>query len=413
MSGDYKKRILSLLVDWYENSPAYVRGQTPSRRRMMRLYDNGQTDFNAYNIENPAIRKDINQAVLDLADGGLVEYEWARGQRDHILSRLWLNFERIERVYAYLVRQPKGDAVDDLLSQLRGLRNNAKEEWAARWLEDTIAAITRKRSAGSSLPENVSERDDLLKAIACLADRTEIETFERVFSTRCFGDSKRFERSVKARLIRILKKYLIQDECGDEEALRSVGIVRYPEQFEFSGPLSIALPKGEIDFSLLPFGGVLTIEDVNQGKIALGADTRRILSIENRANYVEYIHKHKENDELVLFHGGQYSPAKGVFLQAIVSALPEGREFRHWGDIDYGGFSMLARLRREILPEVRAWKMAKEDLSRYAKYTVGFSDSYGQRLTSLLELPELHDCIPCIEHMLKLRVRLEQEAMLT
>ncbi|MDR2597656.1 MAG: DUF2220 domain-containing protein [Treponema sp.] len=413
MRSDYGKQILNILMDWYENSPAYVRGQKPSRRRIMRLYDDGKTDFSAYNIEDHLIRNDINHTVLVLAEKGFIHYQWLPGQQDHILAKLWLNSSAIEQTYIWLGRRPKGDVVEDLLLQLTTLLNKTETNWARRWLEDTIKVILKKRSIGAIMSESSSERDDLLKAVSYLANNTEIETLERVFSMRCYGDSKHFERSVKARLVRILRKYLVQDDCSDEDALRLAGIVPYPEQFAFSGSLSIVFPQGTLDFTPLSFGGTLTIDDIRKGRIVLGEGIQRVLSIENRANYVDYIHKVKRSDEFILFHSGQFSPAKRIFLNAIVSSLPGNCGFFHWGDIDYGGFSMLARLRREILPMIQPWRMNQNELTQYAKFTAGFSDTYRKRLATLLNMPELSDCYPCIEYMIKTGVRLEQEAMLT
>jgi hypothetical protein len=412
MGNDYKKKILSILVNWYENSPAYVRDQKPKNRRIMKLYDKGKTDFALYNIDDHIIRKDINLAVLDLADKKYIEFEWMQGEKNHIVSKLWLNFEAIDEVYKYLCRKPKSDTVEEVLAQLKALRDEIKDEWACRWLEETCAAISEKRSIGSNLPGDRPERDGLLKSILFLSKRTEIETLERVFSIQCFGDSKLFERSVKAFLVRIIKRYLVLDECTDDEALRFVGIVRYPEQFEFSGALSITMPGGMTDFAPLPSGGFLTIEELKQGQIKIKANIRRILSVENRTNYIDYIHKSQSKDELVLFHGGHFSPAKKVFLRAIVSSMPYSCMFCHWGDIDYGGFTMLARLRREIMPDIQAWRMGIDDLEQYSKYAASFSDAYRKRLASLLKVPELGDRFSCIEYMLKYGVRLEQEAML-
>jgi len=413
MNSDYGKQILTILLDWYENSPAYVRGQKPSRRRIMRLYDDGKTDFSTYNIENHQIRNDINHAVLHLADKGFIGYQWMPGQQDHILAKLWLNSGVITQAYAWLGRRPKEDVVEELLSRLTTLLNQTRTDWVRHWLENTIEVISRKRSIGAVMPESSSERNDLLKAVSYLADNAEIETLERVFSMRCYGDSKHFERLVKARLARILRKYLVHDDCSDEDALRLAGIVPYPEQFAFSGSLSIIFLQGTLDFSMLPFGGTLTIDDIKQGRIVLGQGIRRVLSIENRANYIDYIHKVKGRDEFVFFHGGQFSPAKRIFLNAIVSSMPDGCSFFHWGDIDYGGFSMLARLRREILPTVQPWRMNQNELTQYDQFTAGFSDTYRKRLVSLLDMPELSDCYLCIEYMIRAGVRLEQEAMLT
>ena len=411
MSMDYRKKILMQLVSWYEDSPAYVRGEPPSRRRIMRLYDNGKTDFPIYDIENHIVRKDINQTVFDMAEAGLVGYEWMIGQRDHIIAEVWLCFDKINQIYALLERTPKDSSAGEAAAALERLRNSSDEQWVVDWASEKLLEIKSKRSIGRTLPADVSERDDLLKALSQIGG--EIETLERVFSIRCFGDSKRFERTVKSRLIRIIKKHLaVEDNCTDEEALRLAGLSRYPEHFEFSGALTITLHGGEIDYSPLSHGGSLTNEDVSIGSLSLAPGIRRILSIENKANYIEYVRKEKTDDELVLFHGGQLSPAKRLFVQKIVAAIPRNCSFSHWGDIDFGGFSMLARLRREIFQNVRPHLMSKSELIKYTDLCAKFDKRYADKLAALLRQPELADCAECIEYMLENNVRLEQEAML-
>ena len=411
MNMDYEKKILTQLVDWYENSPAYVRGEPPPRRRIMRLYDNGKTDFPQYDIENHITRKDINQAVFEMAEADLVGYEWMGGQRYHIIAGVWLCFDKIDQIYAFLKRTPKDSVAEEAAAALKRLCDSAVEQWVVDWAYETLNEIKSKRSIGKTLPADATEREDLLRALSLLGSET--ETLERVFSIRCFGDSKRFERTIKGRLIRIIKKYLaVEDNCTDEAALRLVGLSRYPEQFEFSGAVTITLPGGTIDYSPLPHGGMLTNEDISVGSLSLAPSVKRILSIENKANYIEYVRKEKPVDELVLYHGGQYSPAKRLFLQKIVAAMPEDCSFSHWGDIDFGGFSMLARLRREIFPNVRPYLMGKAELLKYAGLCAKFNKPYADKLSALLQQPELADCAECIKHMLENSVRLEQEAML-
>ena len=408
---DYKKTLLKQLVSWYENSPAYARGEPPPRRRIMRLYDNGKSDFALYNIEDSIVRKDVNQAVFDMAEEGLIGYEWMRGQRNHIIAGVWLCFDKLDLIYEFLKQTPKDSTVEEAVAGLERLLDSSPEHWVAAWAFETLRDIRKKRSIGNALPAEASEREDLLKALSFIGGDT--ETLERVFSIRCFGDSKRFERTVRSRLIRIIKKYLAtEDNCTDEAALRLAGIARYPEQFEFSGAIKIALPGGVIDYSPLPYGGVLTNEDVNIGSLSFATNIRSILSIENKANYIEYIRKEKPSDELVLFHGGQYSPAKRLFLRKVAAIMPDSCTFFHWGDIDFGGFSMLARLRREIFPNVQPYLMGKAELVQYADLCAKFDKRYADRLSTLLQQHELADCAECIGYMLEHKVRLEQEAML-
>lgn len=128
---------------------------------------------------------------------------------------------------------------------------------------------------------------------------------------QCFGDSKEFEKTVKARLLGILRKYLDSDEnAEDEDLLKQIGIVRYPEQFEFCGNVKLLLECSVINFSCLQCGGSICLPDLIRGEFVIPPEVERILSIENRANYVNYIDKHRDANELVIYHGGQYSPSK-------------------------------------------------------------------------------------------------------
>ncbi len=74
---------------------------------------------------------------------------------------------------------------------------------------------------------------------------SENEILERVFSIRCFGNSKQFERTVKSRLVSVLRKYLdAADESTDEDLLRQVGIAKYRKQFKFYGNATISFEDG-------------------------------------------------------------------------------------------------------------------------------------------------------------------------
>ena len=410
---NYEKQILSLLLDRYESSPACRRGQVPEKRRMLRLYDGGTNEFPAYNIENADAREEINAAVLSLAQRGFVGYEWMRGETNHLLAKLWLDYSNLEDEYRFLERTPEADAIDALLCRLFEFRAEIKANWAHNWLNDTIDAISKKRTVGNSLPADVNEREDLLKAIAALSARSELETPVRVFSVHCFGDSKRFERVVKARLIRILKRYLMEDpDCSDEDTLRRVGLVQSPELFEFAGPLMLTFPDGVLDFGLLPLGGTLTAADLEAASLSVGTEVRRVLSIENHANFVEYVRRSRAKEELVLWHGGQLSPARLFFFQTVFAALSSGCSFYHWGDIDFGGFSMLARLRREVSPKILPLHMNVTELAQNVKFAQTFDKPYAERLKLLCEKPELADCRPTLCFMLEGNLRLEQEALL-
>jgi len=434
-----EKELLALLLDKYERSAFFKTGARPTRRIMIRLYDSGISDFGRYHIENTEVRRRINRAVLTLTEKGLAYFRWMKGEEDNLIAQVWLNTDTedaIAAAYTFLRRKPKRDIADEISLEVIALLDKIQSPWMRRFLEDCRDTLTQKLSPGNKLPADNAERKNLFRALE-FADKSKPELLERVFSVQCFGDSKIFENLVRKRFIEIIRRYSDCDEdSSDEELLGFAGIVRYPEVFEFRGPLAIKFfdpdsitankdsnttaknsitTNGKfpdaVDFSPLRYGASLSSMDLKRGQVELPANLTLLLSIENKANYINYLQQNNDSGELVVYHGGQFSPSRGAFFRSLAAALSENCPWFHWGDIDYGGFSMLARLRREIRKDVRPYRMAKEDLVKYARLALPVTEAYAEKLRSLTRLEELGDCLPCINYMAENRLRLEQEAM--
>jgi hypothetical protein len=206
------------------------------------------------------------------------------------------------------------------------------------------------------------------------------------------------------------------DDATDDDVLKQIGIVRYPEQFEFCGNMMVETRLGGnkvIDFSALSSGSIIYSSDFTNGRISIAPSVKTVISIENRANYFEYIRSEKTDSELVINHGGQFSPRKRKFLCAVAEAMPNGCIWRHWSDIDFGGFLMLLRLRQHIDPKIVAHSMNKSEILRFDSLTAPINAKYAEKLEKLKSYPELSDTYECIDYMVKNMIRLEQEAMLT
>jgi len=414
MSDKIQRQLLSALLDKYERSSFFREGTQPTRRIMLKLYDNGQSDFPQYDIEQSEKRVLVNRVVSSMAEKRLVFYQWMKGEENHIIAQVWLNIENLPMAYESVGRQPKNDKIDDVCFEILDVLDNVKILWARQYLQDIYEIISRKRDLGNRLPEAKDERKELFRAIQFIDGMGDSELLERVFSLQCFGDSKQFERTVKSRLLSALRKYLDSEEdAKDEDLLRQIGIVKYPEQFEFCGDVKLSCECGMADFSCLRYGGSVCLSDLIRGNFVIAPGVKRILSIENRANYIDYIYKHKADNELVIYHGGQYSPSKKKFFHAVAKATPTNCRWFHWGDIDYGGFSMLARLRREIAQDISAYRMNVQELKRYSNLTASVTRAYAEKVKSLRLRPELNDCKECLDYMVSNRKKLEQEAMLT
>lgn len=414
MSNTIQIRILNALLDKYERSSFFRDEKQPTRRIMLDFYNGGKSDFTYYDIEQSERRISVNRAVMDLSEKKLLSFSWMKGEREHIVGRVWLNIDNLPLAYQSAGRKPKSDTIDKICLEIANAGSQVKSSWACGFLRDMYDAISCKRSLVSAIPADDRERKLLLYAISAIDRLDGAEYMERVFSLRTFGDSKMFEQSIKSRILSILRKYLDNDDdATDDDILKQIGIVKYPEQFEFCGNISISFDSGIVDFSCVPSGSTIFSSDLSSGRLIIDPSIESIITIENRANYIEYIYKIKEEKELVIYHGGQYSPRKRMFLQAVAEARPNNCKWYHWSDIDYGGFIMLSRLRQEIMLDVIPYRMNAIELERYNNFTATIKTSYAEKLKRLKDRPELSDCYDCIDYIIKNMVRLEQEAMLT
>lgn len=408
MNDKWEHLILSRMIDKYERTSAYVNGEMPKNRIILNFYGKNKSDFPEYDIEDFNVKTVINEAVCNLADETFIFYEWMKGQDNHILSRAWLNFEKTDEVYKFLNRKPKKDVISSVVKELSDEIKRVNTDWIIQFYSDASAFLKSHMKFGGLLSENKYQREELYKLLAFIDGNNYSALKERVFSEKCFGDSKYFENNVKSVLLSILRRYVSSD-LNDNELLKFVGINKYPEQLEMCGKIIVA----SNDMSVLKNGFCIYPGDLDEVKWSVDRAVSKIITIENRANYFSYLEGMKTPDEIVVFHGGQYSPAKKKLFELLSKAMPENCEWYHWGDIDFGGFSMLLRLRKEIRPSIIPYRMNSRELECYENYTQAFSNEYGEKLLRLSEEALLEDCRDCLDYMIKHKIKLEQEAMLT
>ena len=142
-----------------------------------------------------------------------------------------------------------------------------------------------------------------------------------------------------------------------------------------------------------------------------------MLFIENKANYVWYISQKHSEYELVIYHGGCYSPMKGRWFRMIYEGCrrqaSEKMVYLHWGDIDVGGFRMFVRLKGQIVPELMPYRMDRASLETYQDQAMEItSAAYLKTLERIENNPEYEMFHKVIRLMRRNRIRLEQEQMI-
>lgn len=402
-----ERELLTIFLDKFERSKAF-RENIPveyQRRLLLTLFKGGRSHLIEYNIENADMKESFEKAVFSLAEKGVVQYQWL-DHHCYLLKEIWIEPEDIEKAYRLLGRVRPETKIGQAIREIDSTILSVREDWVISYLEELKEDILEKRNLRKVLPLPESDFPAFLHMLKILGSKTEEEVLENVFSVRCFNDSKVFRQRMKRPLVRALRKsFGIDEEMRESEWLELVGIRTYPERFEIMGEANL----GELDLMKLRREIAFSPEDLSQLK--LHQKPVSLLSVENKANFVSLCMKGPQPGQLILYHAGQYSPAKKRLLQTLQNQLPEGTTWRHWGDIDYGGFCMLRRLRREISPQIMPYHMDVETLEKYETKLVPH-ETYLKKLKSLLDDPLLQDCRETISYMIDHAVILEQESIL-
>lgn len=405
---NYKVIILNALLDKYEKSKSY---QTDTNRRILLK----AKEIQGYDIEDYEKTQQLYDTLKELKKEGWIGYSWEKYQENHILDSVWLNKDKITEVYKNIKREnpkEKSNQVCELLEC-----QTFKNQWARDFKKDMISALKLTQKEVSYLPKQKAK--DIIRALVKI-EEIQKEVLKRVFSIQCYGDSKFFENEIEKILIRILRKYRIEKnyekEFLDEEVLAEVGIVKAPEIIEFCGNLSLTiLPENQtISYQKETCGSYLNTYTILNMKIGANREIQKVLWIENKTNYLDYISKNRKDTELVIYHGGMYSPIKGLFFQKVYEKLKENEsiEFYHWSDIDLGGFKIFTRLRDNIVPELQPYLMDKKAFSSQKNYFKPLEKEYTKKLEILLNDETYQIFHEVIIEMLDKNSKLEQEAFI-
>lgn len=412
---DYKRLILNRLLDKYERSKLYLGEGSIKRRVLLKM---NKREFPEYDVEISDIRELINSTVKELSEKYILDFAWLKYEKNNIIEKVWLRMDNIEGAYREAARTPKSIRTDTVLKLVRDYRKHIKAAWILSFLRDAESRIAASKSLSPSLPDDEKSARAVLDALKAIDDKGDEECLERIFSIRCFGDSKYFERNIRKKIVGIVYKYFILNNSNseilsDDEILAQIGIVKSAEQIEFCGGVIGLLYDRPVDFSVFKNGSCINSQTAKDIEITDLKSVKKVLFIENKANYSDYISKKRTEEELVVFHGGFYSPVKGLFFKKIYEAGKRGKtDFYHWSDIDLGGFRIFNRLKSEIIPGLKPLNMDREAFLSKKEYWMSFDEKYGAALYEMLGKKEFSEFYDVIELMLNVRSRLEQEAFL-
>ena len=404
--------ILNRLLDKYENSKHLSAPGTSARRVMLRVE---KKDFPEYIYEDAAIRDAYNEAALSLEKQNLVQLEWVN---DHLLlSTVVLRLDQIMRCYAAAERVHPKVRADHVVQLIDNSLKGVTVPWIIAWKTD----VCRSASEQLKIPDFCKTDDAILQNLLCsfreYASLSGSITM-RAFSSKCFSDTKYFERNIRNLFLRAARKYdadlalsCDENELGEKEQLAFFGIYARPELYELAGNCRIRTVQGDICVGAALYGLALPSTLIDFITAIDLSEIRHITFIENKTNYDEYVMSEKQPEELVIYHGGFLSPQKRKLVTLIADASPENIQIRFWADIDMGGFRMFGNLQK-LIPSVTPMRMEGNFVDKFREHGLVRSKEYLSELAAELKSGRYLLFKDAIEKILSYGVTIEQEAFL-
>ena len=414
---DYPGWVLGTLLDKYENSTAFRTGVF-SRRILLTIPKETRLQEA---LEQPDEKRLFLAALDRLKAQGLIDYSWVRYEQGNLVDQVWLVPERIGGCYQVLGRTAAADRLEAFQNSVSAaLEKLPPDSDFAAYLREVQQYTAARKKLRAPFSEDTALNENLLKCLVLIGGCPDL--MERVFSSRYFGDSKYFERVLKAKVISILKELhkrapeVAEDGnslLSEDDLLAERGLYRWPEVFEFNGALTFHLDDGTcFDTAAQRYGAYINSDTVKHLAAVDGSAIRRVVFIENKANYIDFQARRRQSGDLVVYHGGFYSPVKGLLFTKIYEGCPNA-DFYHWSDIDLGGFRLFCRLRGIIAPTVQPLFMDVETLERNAASCMEITTpAYLAQLSALLDDAEYAVFWDVIRYMTAHRVRLEQENLI-
>lgn len=395
-----QQKTINRLLDKYEKSKTFTGTNQVTQsfeKRIAELFPkyNDDAEYELFCV--------VNDALKDLEKIGLVYLKYQRG---NVISRVALNVSMLSECYAYVKREAR------------------KEEHA--WLEETMncfkgcpildkyfevqqSKIAKNQKVEYFDGDKESYRD-LLRLVTELSVNEE-EQFIRDFSSKLFHDSKKVEKLATKAGALMYQYGNFQDK---ESVLEECGVVQTPTYVCVKGAGVLVLGSQILDLSQLKGDVALSTTSLKE-LTRVEVKGRRVVTVENLTSF----HDYADVNDFVVYLGGFHNRTKRKFLTFLHEQNPE-KEYRHFGDIDAGGFYILEHLKEKTGISFKSMAMDVETLKKYRLQTRELTQKDRERIANLLKkleeakeddfLKEDYSEVLCF--MLMENCKLEQEAVI-
>lgn len=301
---------------------------------------------------------------------------------DTVIKSISLNMEKIDEIKNLLGVNGVKEQREKLLNEL----SKYNDDIIVRLKQEIENRIYANKSIKQYLNDDFI---DALKAVHYL-ENMEHDIYERNASNQIFNDSKKLNKL----------KLIIESIYDDDNIFEKKGILTVTPYIYLKGDGVIKVNNQIINLSDLKTSIGLPIDQMDSISFERIA---KVTTIENLTTFYNYT-----SDGLIIYLGGFSTHSQIKVLKKIKCVC---ERFYHFGDIDFGGFTILNNLMEQLEIKITAINMKLDTLKSNIKYAQSFNDDkYIDKLKTLLNKPLLSPYYDVIQYLIDNKVRLEQES---
>ena len=303
-------------------------------------------------------------------------------RHDTVIESISLNIDLIENIKKELGIYSVSDRRQKLLEEL--------EKYDDKILINLKKEIEDKIRNNKSIKQYLNPGYiDAIKAVHYLENLDHL-VYERNASNYLFNDSKRLGKI----------RGIIASIYNNDDIFYEKGILQFNPYLYVKGDGIICINNECLDLSKINTSIGIPIDNI---ALIEFEKIQKVTTIENLTTFYDY-----KDDGLIIYLGGFSSSSQIECLKKIKECT---RNFYHFGDIDFGGFTILNNLMEQLNINIKAINMDVQTLKKYSQYTQAFDDEeYVKKLKSLLDKPFLKPFYSTIEYLIENKIWLEQEA---
>lgn len=321
-------------------------------------------------------------------------------------ERIELNLDpkSIDECYIFLNRENPKYRKEKLISYLTSLLkidNETIQNMSSSFLSDLSEG---KQKHVETYFSSLDELKKIVKVVLEVAN-LECEVSERVFSIKCFGDSKTL-MNIKSKVNVILKEFSEEIYNDEDDPLFNLGVVSNTNYAFIKGDLSFKINDQLIDLGKYKNELALSDKMIDEIEI-ISLNESKIITIENLTNFLEF----NEDGFIAVYLGGFHNSVKRKLLLKIREAN-SNLTFYHFGDIDAGGFYILNHLKEKTRINFIPFKMKVDVFINNLSRAKDLTKNDIKRLERMKDDSRFDEFKEVIEAMLKENKKLEQEALI-